>query len=126
MNAPLIWQAFTIDTTEVHTFIVDFTTQNDKSESIIKIFENKSNGHKGWIMLKKYYEGQGIYANDISQDDTDLKKILYAGKKKPHMWWIEFEPWLNLVFKTYVKREGRLVHSDEMKIRTLLEMGKCE
>ena len=41
MNAPLTGQAFTIDAAEVHTFIVNFITQNKKAESIIKIFENK-------------------------------------------------------------------------------------
>ena len=38
MNAPLTGQAFTIDIAEVHTFIVNFITQNDEAESIINIF----------------------------------------------------------------------------------------
>ena len=32
MNAPLTLQAFTIDAAEVHTFIVNFITQNDEAE----------------------------------------------------------------------------------------------
>ena len=43
MNAPLTGQLFTIDAAEVHTFIVNFITQNNEVESIIKIFENKRN-----------------------------------------------------------------------------------
>ena len=46
MNAPLTGQAFTIDAAEVHTFIVNFITQNYKAESIIKISENERNGLK--------------------------------------------------------------------------------
>ena len=46
MNAPLTGQVFTIDASEVHTFIVNFITQNEKAESIIKIFENEGNGIK--------------------------------------------------------------------------------
>ena len=42
------------------------------------------------------------------------------------MWWIEFEHWINLDFQTYVNREVRVVHSDEMKLRKLLEKVKCE
>ena len=37
MNAPLTGQAFTINAAEVHTFMVNFITQNDEAESIIKI-----------------------------------------------------------------------------------------
>ena len=126
MNAPLTGQAFTIDDAEVHTFILNFITQNDEAKSIIKIFENKRNGRKDWITLKTHYEGQCIYANRISKTDTYLNNLLYAGDKKPHMWWIEFKLWLNLAFQTYVKREGRVVHYDEIKLRTLLEKIQCE
>ena len=98
MIAPLTGQAFTIDAAEVHTFIVNFITQNVKAESIIKIFENERNGHKDWITLKNQYEGQVIYANDISKAETDLKNLFCAVKKKPHMWWIEFERRLNRPF----------------------------
>ena len=79
MNAPLTGQAFTIDAAEVHTFIVNFITQNNKAKSIIMIFENKRNGRKDWIKLRTHYEGQGIYANDISKADADLKNLFYAG-----------------------------------------------
>ena len=41
MNAPLAGQAFTIDAVEVHTYIVNFITQKDEAESIIKIFWGK-------------------------------------------------------------------------------------
>ena len=77
-------------------------------------------------MLKNRYEGQGIYANDISKSDTDLKNLFCAGDKKPHMWWIAFERRFDLSFQTYVKRDRRVVHSDEMKLRTLLDNVKYE
>ena len=57
MIAPLTGQAFTIDAAEVHTFIVNFITQNYKADSILKIFENKRNGRKYWITFKNHYEG---------------------------------------------------------------------
>jgi hypothetical protein len=36
------------------------------------------------------------------------------------MWWEEFEKSLTSAFTTFNKREGRIVHSDEMKLRMLL------
>ena len=52
MNAPLTGQAFTIDAVEVNSFIVNFITQNDEVESIIKISENERNSRKDWVTLK--------------------------------------------------------------------------
>jgi hypothetical protein len=49
-----------------------------------------------------------------------LSTLHYAGEKKPHMWWAEFEKQLTSAFVTYNKREGRVVHSQEMKLRILL------
>ena len=76
--------------------------------------------------MKYYYESQGIYANDIPKSDTGLKNLFYEDEKKPHMWWIEFERRTNIALQTYVKRERIVVHSDEMKLRTLLDKVKCE
>ena len=42
------------------------------------------------------------------------------------MWWIDFEIRLCLAYQTYVKHEGREVHSDQMKLRTLLEKLTCD
>ena len=100
--------------------------KNNKSESIIKISENERNVRKDWTTLKNHYESQGVYANDISKADSYLKNLFNGGEKKPHMWWIEFERRINLAFQTYVKKEGRVVHLDEMKLRTLLKKVKCE
>ena len=103
MNAPLTGQEFTIDASEVHTFIVNFITLNNEAKSIIKIFENERSGRKDWTKFKNHYEGQGIYANNISKSDSDLTNLFYGGEKKPHMWWIDFERRFNLTFQTYIK-----------------------
>ncbi len=42
------------------------------------------------------------------------------------MWWSEFEKRLTLAFNAYVKRERRIVHSDKMKIRMLLDKIKAD
>ena len=40
------------------------------------------------------------------------------------MWWVEFERRINLEFKTYMDNKGRVVHLDEIKLKTLLEKVK--
>ena len=42
------------------------------------------------------------------------------------MCWIEFERRLCIAYQTCVKHEGREVHSDQMKLRTLLEKVTCD
>jgi hypothetical protein len=57
---------------------------------------------------------------DITRAEFVLSTLHYAGEKKPHMWWAEFEKQLRLAFVLYNKREGRVVHYQEMKLRILL------
>ena len=76
--------------------------------------------------LIEHYEGVGIHAIDIREADEVLKTLFYAGEKPPHMWWSEFEKRLTRAFNAYVKRERRIVHSDEMKIRMLLDKIKAD
>ncbi len=125
-NAPLVGSSFSSDAAIVHTYIVKFIGTNTEAESVIKQYEHERNGRQDWIALKAHYEGQGIYANEISQADRDLDNLVYQGEKKPHMWWALFERRLNQAFHTYVKREGRQVHSDEMKLRILLKKVRAE
>jgi hypothetical protein len=42
------------------------------------------------------------------------------------MWWAEFEKRLTRAFNAYVKREQRIVHSDSMKIRMLIDKIKAD
>ena len=124
-QAPLNGDAFASDAMEVHTFLTNFLVGNTEAESIIKVYQN-ANGREEWLALKLHYEGEGIYAHDIVQAEDDLSNLFYAGEKKPHMWWLEFERRLNLAFQTYVKHEGRIVHSDEHKLRILLKKINCD
>ena len=123
--APLQGEAFVSDAAEVHTLLVNLITGNTEAESLIKINHGR-NGRKVFGILKLHYEGQGIYSNDITRAENDLNTLFYAGERKPHMWWVEFERRLNLAFQTFVKHEGRVVHSDEMKLRILLKMVKAD
>eukprot|EP00978_Attheya_sp_CCMP212_P044035 scaffold298303_cov39-Attheya_sp.AAC.1 len=41
-----------------------------------------------------------------------------------HMWWEEFKKRLTKAFTTYLKKEGRVVHSEDMKLRTIQDQGR--
>ena len=51
-NSTLIGEAFTIDAAEVHTFIVNLISQNEESESVIKVHEKERDRRKYWKALK--------------------------------------------------------------------------
>jgi hypothetical protein len=70
--------------------------------------------------LKEHYKGVGLHALDIMKAENTLNTLFYLGEKKPHMWWEDFEQQITSAFTVFNRREGRIVHSDEMKLRILL------
>jgi hypothetical protein len=118
--AALDGEAFTIDAADVHTFIVNFISGNETAEAKIQAYEAQNNGRLDYIALKEHYEGVGLHALDIMKAENTLNTLFYSGEKKPHMWWEEFEQQITSAFTIFNRREGRVVHSDEMKLRILL------
>ena len=124
--APLNGNSYAIDTIQVHTFLLNFVTGNDTAEAKIQGLRRVNDGREAFKRLVEHYEGVGIHAIDIREADEVLKTLFYAGEKPPHMWWSEFEKRLTRAFNAYVKREGRIVHSDSMKIRMLIDKIKAD
>jgi hypothetical protein len=125
-NAPLEGDSYAIDSVQVHTFLLNFVTGNDTAEAKIQGLQRPNDGREAFKRLVEHYEGVGIHAIDIREADEVLKTLFYAGEKPPHMWWSEFEKRLTRAFNAYVKREGRIVHSDSMKIRMLVDKIKAD
>jgi len=92
----------------------------------IQGLQRPNDGREAFKCLVDHYEGISILAVDIREADKVIRTLFYAGEKPPHMWWAEFEKRLTRAFNAYVKREGRVVHSDSMKIRTLLDKIKAD
>jgi hypothetical protein len=125
-SAPLTGNAYAIDSVQVHTFLLNFVTGNDTAEAKIQGLARINDGREAFKRLVEHYEGVGIHAIDIREADEVLKTLFYAGEKPPHMWWSEFEKRLTRAFNAYVKREQRIVHSDSMKIRMLVDKIKAD
>jgi hypothetical protein len=88
---------------------------------LLQSYKGQNNGRLDFIALKDHYEGVGLHALDITKAESVLSNLHYGGKKKPHMWWEEFEKQLTSAFTTtHNKREGQMAHSPEMKLRILL------
>jgi hypothetical protein len=124
--APLEGDSYAIDTVQVHTFLVNFVSGNDTAEAKMQGLQRPNDGRDAFKRLVEHYEGVGIHAIDIREADEVIKNLFYAGEKPPHMWWSEFEKRLTRAFNAYVKREGRVVHSDQMKIRMLIDKIKAD
>ena len=124
--APLNGDSYAIDTMQVHTFLANFVSGNDTAEAKIQGLTRPNDGREAFKRLVEHYEGVGIHAIDIREADEVIKNLFYAGEKPPHMWWAEFEKKLTRAFNAYVKREGRIVHSDAMKIRMLIDKIKAD
>ena len=88
--------------------------------------QRPNDGCEAFKRLVEHYEGVGIHAIDIREADEVLKNLFYAREKPPHMWWTEFEMRLTRAFNAYVRHEGRVVHSDSMKIRMLTDKIKAD
>ena len=119
--APLTGEAFSIDAATVHTLLMNFITGNQVAESKVQINQSRNNGRLDFMALRDHYEGIGILAVDIQKAETTIRNLFYAGEKRPHMWWDEFERQLTDAFTTYDKREGRIVYSNNMKLRMLVD-----
>eukprot|EP00978_Attheya_sp_CCMP212_P011988 scaffold29703_cov31-Attheya_sp.AAC.1 len=125
--APLIGVAYTIDSAQVHTFITNLIAGNSTAEAKDEPDAELNDGRRDFKNLTRdHYEGIGVHAVNITKADNDLQTLFYAGEKPPHMWWEEFEKRLTNAFTTYVKKEGRVVHSEDMKLRTLLSKIKAD
>lgn len=124
--ARLEGNAYAIDTTQVHTFLVNFVSGNDTAEAKIQRLSRANVGREAFKRLVEHYEGVGIHAIDIRKADEVIENLFHAGEKPPHRWWSEFEKRLTRAFNAYVKREGRIVHSDSIKIRLLIDKIKAD
>ena len=113
-------QYFDMDNLEVHTYIMHFISGNSVAEAKITAHGKANNGRADFIALRDHFEGVGINAHEINRAQRTLTSLYYAGEKKPHMWWAEFEKELSRAFAIFDRVEGRQVHSDDMKLRILL------
>ena len=65
-------------------------------------------------------------ATDIVKAKRTLEELFYNGEKKPYMWWTKFEQLMNQAYAAYNKAEGRIVHSEAMKLRDLQAKIKAD
>lgn len=117
--APLQGEAYTADNKQVLTLLSKYIVGNIEAESAVQALNTTTDGRAAYMALKTFYEGEGLMAVDIVEAKRTLQELFYNGEKKPFMWWTKFEQMLNKAYAAYNKTEGRIVHSDAMKLRDL-------
>ena len=102
---PLNGPAFQIDMRTVHTFITSLIAGCDTAKSKIQHLNKVANGRLDFMALREHYSGVGALAFNVQRAENIIKNLHYAGEKKPHMWWEEFEKRLTSAFVTLDKDE---------------------
>ena len=82
---------------------------------------HENNGRLDFKALREHYEGIGVNSINVIKVEETLKNLFYAGERKPHMWWDEFEKQPSRSFMIIHKNEKREVYSNEMKLRILIQ-----
>ena len=86
-HAPLYGDAYTADTAEVHTYLINFISNNQTAE--VKMFPHAhmNDGRLDYRALVEHYEGAGVHSVYVIKAEEILKSLFYAGEKKTAMWW---------------------------------------
>ena len=121
--APMNGEVYETDAAEVHTYLVKFIEGNVTAEAKIRSHSHQGDGRHDFMALKDHYEGVGFHAIAVTKAEETISTMYYSGEKF-HMNWEKFERDLNLAWSTMDKKEGRVVYSDERKMRILFTKVK--
>ena len=80
-KASLVGQVFTTDAAEVRTYIFRFTSGNTVAEAKMIANAVESNGRIDFMALKDHYEGAGVNAVNVVQDDKVLNAFFIQVKR---------------------------------------------
>ena len=112
-------KVFNHDVSKVHSCIICLISENTIAEQKVFPHKDNANGREYLLDLKDFYEGVGANSKAILSADNNIQEVYYAGKKKPHMWWDEFEIRMTNAFAIDDKDVGSQVHTDKSKLRLL-------
>jgi len=116
--APLHGEAFVMDNAKVLVLLKKLIVGNTEAEATLQAINVEGNGREAFIALRTHYEGEGLLAIDIVEAEYIIKDMHYVAEK-PQRNWSMFERTLKKAYAAYDKHEGREVHSDGMKLRSL-------
>ena len=97
------------------TFISEFT----EVEAIVRT-ATLVDGRVAHQALVSRFEGTGALATDLIKAERTIRDLFYPGVKRPSMYWEKFEKELNHAYAILDRHYSRVVHSDDDKLRQLL------
>ena len=125
-RAPLNGDYYDRDNETVYVLIVKFTAQNTRAKDALKTVVNENDGREAFMTIKSQFEGEGIMQTKVTNAESTLKNLFYAGEKHPHMWWVKFEQELLKAHTAIEADAGRPVKTDAAKLQELQTMIKAD
>ena len=86
-RTPLVGDAFDVDSSEVHTYIINFTAGNEMAEPKLLTIADQSNSRLDFKDLQDHYEGVGINAIVTREVDNIIVTLEYTGERRPTVGW---------------------------------------
>ena len=86
-RASLVGDAFDVDSSEVHTYIINFTAGNEMTESKLLAIADQNNGRLNFKALQDHYEGVGINVVVTREVDNIIVTLEYTGERRPTVGW---------------------------------------
>lgn len=83
-------------------------------------------GRGAFFAVKIHFEGEGILQIWVTNAEWVIDHVYYNGESAPTMWWTKFEQDLNRAFAVLDAEAGRVVYTDEQKLRRLQKKIKAD
>ena len=80
---PLKGDTFVIDSSKLHTFIVNFIYKNDAVNDMINSLEDENNGRLNMFDLQEHYKSVGVWDLDVTKEEETLKTC-YIQERRNH------------------------------------------
>ena len=84
-QAPLYGDAYSTDAAELHTYLINFMSNNHTAEVKMLPHMDSQNGRLNYQALKEHYEGVRVHSVNVIKAEETLKSLFYVGEKKPAM-----------------------------------------
>ena len=118
-RTPLQGNVFIHDAAKVHSYIIRLISENNVAEQNILPHQDNTNVGEDFLALKYFYEGIGANAKTVLAAKNNIQELYYTGKKKPNMWWDEFEISMTNAFAIVDKDAAWQLNIYESKLHRL-------
>lgn len=116
------------DNASVYVLIYDLVSGHTRARGAIAALAlgGAEDGRSAFYAVKVHFEGEGILQVRVTNAEWVIDHMYYNGESAPTMWWTKFEQELNRAFAILDAEAGRVVYTDEQKLRKLQKKIKAD